>query len=304
MFFGAAAFIIAKFAMDATDGIVFSFIVSGFAAVFCGIWAAAGGDIRPPKSEGRARWIFAGHLISSVVGAGSLWSAIETLDPAVVSIVSRVEIVISLMLAGLFLRERFRPIEWLGAIVVIAGVVFMKVASTGSLLVFLDSANGKGFLFSLTAAAGYATSEVFAKAGTHSASPPAFAFYRNLGMTIIFGVLILLLGRDSLPEPRVWLIAAGAALGGPVIARVLWFEALRLMPLSKAVLLAQCHPLWTALLAWAVLGSVLSAQEWGGAAVILSGCAIVTMGGAVSRRAPALVPPIPSGPEESLPKSS
>ncbi len=293
MFFGAGAIIIAKFAMATTDGIVFSCIVSGFAALFCGIWAKIDGDLTPPKAEGKARWAFVAHVLASVIGAGSLWCAVELVDPAIVSIVSRVEIVISLALSGFILRERFRPVEWGGALVVIAGVVVMKLASTGTLALVFESTNGKGFLLALSAGAGYGSAEVFAKMGTHSATPPAFAFYRNLCMTFIFGAWLLVRGGFEIPEARVLGIIAAAAMGGPVIARVLWFEAIHLMPLSRAVILAQTHPLWTAFLSWLVLGTVLKTWEWGGAIVVLAGCVIVTLGGAASRRTPALVLPIP-----------
>ncbi|PCI32003.1 MAG: hypothetical protein COB53_12780, partial [Elusimicrobia bacterium] len=280
MFSGAAAFVIAKFAMHAVDGMVFACIVSGWAALFCGVWAKIDGNIAPPSSEGRLRWLFAGHVIASVVGAGSLWCAIDNLDPAVVSIVSRVEIIISLILAAIFLRERFRPMEWFGAVVVITGLVILKLASTGSLALVLESAHGRGFLFSLMAGLGYASSEVFAKSIAHTTSPPALAFYRNFFMMLLFGCWVAIRGGASMPEPRVWGIVAAAAVTGPGIARILWFQALRLIPLSRAVLLAQTHPLWTALLASFVLGTSLTAPQWGGAVVLLAGCVIVATGGA------------------------
>lgn len=294
MLFGAAALVVAKFAIAETDGLVFSFLITLFATLFCGLWAWADGDTAPPHATGKARWVFAGHVLASFVGAWSLWTSLAYIDPAAASILSRVEIVFSLALAGIFLGERFRPVERIGAVVAVGGVAAMKLASTGTLALVWDSAGGKGFVLAILTAAGYATAEVFAKAGTHSASAPAFAFYRNLCLSFLFAGILAVRGEVSVPGPRVWAVAAAAAVAGPVVARVLWLKGLRLMPLSRAVVLAQTHPLWTALLTWGILGTTLTRGEWGGALVLLTGCLIVATGGSVGRRVPAPVAPVPA----------
>jgi drug/metabolite transporter (DMT)-like permease len=299
MVFGSGALVVAKFALEGTTPLMFSFLVTLFAAIFCGAWAWAAGDTAPPKTGPRGRTAFLGHVAGSFVGSWAMWTAVSMLGPAVVSFLSRVEIVISLTLAGVFLGERFRRIEWLGALVTVAGVVMMKLAAEGTLALVAGSVTGMGFFFAVLTAAGYATAENFAKVSTHSASPPAFAFYRNILLAAAFAVVLAAKGEFHLPDARTCAVAAGAALCGPVLARVLWLGALRVVDLSRAVILAQTHPLFTALLSWVFLGETLRGREWAGAAVLMTGCVIVAAGGAkVGRRAPAPVPPIPSVAEE------
>lgn len=294
MLFGATSLVIAKFALDGASPLVFSFVITFFAAVFCGAAAWVSGDAAPPKTGGKGRAAFFGHVAGSFVGSWAMWTAIGLIGPAVVSFVSRVEIVFSLTLAGLFLGERFRRIEWLGAIVAVSGVVWMKLAAEGTLALVAGSATGPGFFFAVLTAMGYAVAENCAKASTHSASPLAFAFYRNLLLAGLFAAAALVRGEWTLPAPRILAIAAAAAFCGPMTARVLWLAALRRVDLSRAVVLAQVHPLFTAALSWLLLGTVFSAKEGVGAVVLMTGCLIVAAGGPkVGRRVPAPAPPVP-----------
>jgi drug/metabolite transporter (DMT)-like permease len=83
----------------------------------------------------------------------------------------------------------------------------------------------------------------------------------------------------------------GLAVSGPVIGRFLYMKSLSLMPVSKAALILQFQPIWVAVIAGVLIGTIPSPKEWFGGALIIAGCILLVRRARGSRQADSPVAP-------------
>jgi drug/metabolite transporter (DMT)-like permease len=109
-------------------------------------------------------------------------------------------------------------------------------------------------------------------------SNAAFLFYRNLFTVFIMLLLIFIQGKSFyIPDTITLVFAFGAAMLLPIFGRLTFLEAMRRINISRAVLITQSTPLFTALFAYIILNSVPTPTEWLGGAVIIAGVIIVKL---------------------------
>ncbi|MFP4012145.1 MAG: DMT family transporter [Spirochaetaceae bacterium] len=208
-----------------------------------------------------------------------------TTAPKASLIIATTPIVVAL-LSRAFLGERMTRRVALGGIVSFAGIVLLVVSDlrAGALV----EGAGLGDLLVLGAvfsAAGYIILTRSLSARLDSVQLTA---YQVIYGTVVF--LPLFLVRPSLPEPgTVGLQAIGALLFLAVFATVVAFlsynYALSQIPAARAGVFLNVIPLVTALVAWPVLGEVLTPVQAVGGALVLMG-----MTYANRRRRPAVAP--------------
>jgi len=103
--------------------------------------------------------------------------------------------------------------------------------------------------------------------------PFVIVFFRNLFGLIAIVPLILRAGVTSLKTDRAGLYSLRAAIG--IVAMVLWFYALSLVPLANATALSFSTTLFATLSAWLFLGEKMRIRRWAAIFIGVFGVLIV-----------------------------
>ncbi len=195
-------------------------------------------------------------------------SSLKLIEPATVSFLSRFEVLVTVVFAFIFLKERLRPIEIIGGIITIGGLIILKfktnmVISQAATLMILSS-----FFF--------ATAEIIIKKYINLVGTIRFIFWRNFFMIFIFyGILVYHNQPLSLPDNKTLFIIAIASFLLPVMGRLTYIEALKRIKVSRAALITQSMPLFTAIFALLILGTYPTPIEWLGGGLIILGVVVI-----------------------------
>jgi drug/metabolite transporter (DMT)-like permease len=229
----------------------------------------------PPRPVTRgAMALLVLHALLAGLGCVCWYTALGWMDVAVATFVGRSEVLVTVALSLLLLGERLTRLETLGGAVAIAGLVLMTLPLGRA----PEAAHATGILWILVGSFAFGGGEILAKPLLRTMSPTTFAFLRNVLLATGWTVVAFLTGVAEVPTWTVLLSAAGVALAGPVIARVLYLSAIRVIALSKAALVAQSMPLFAALVGFLALGTSPQPHEWAGGLVLLLGTLLVVRG--------------------------
>ncbi len=146
-----------------------------------------------------------------------------------------------------------------------------------------------GVVFAFCAALGFGTNQIFVRIATQRIPGPAAAFFSVVTGTVIAGTLALIFSFEDFkglpPIAFAWYIFL-AFLHHP-LARTLNFTAISMIGASRAAPLSAAAPVFSAVLAIAVLGERPSIVLYLGTLVVIAGMTLVVTGGRqASSRAP------------------
>ncbi|MCP4705095.1 MAG: DMT family transporter [candidate division Zixibacteria bacterium] len=195
-------------------------------------------------------------------------SSLKLIEPATVSFLSRFEVIAVLLFAFIFLKERLKLIELIGAFITIGGIFVLKfktniVISQAASLMILSS-----FFFAIA--------EVLIKKNINIIGTIRFIFWRNLFAILIFyGILIYHNQQVILIDYGTMFLTAITAFLLPVMGRLTYIEALKRIKVSRAALITQSMPIFTAIFALIILGTYPTLIEWFGGALIILGILII-----------------------------
>lgn len=206
------------------------------------------------------------------VGIYTQMKAVKMIEPATVSFMSRLEMVYVMILAYIFLKERLGRLEIIGGIIAIGGIMVLKLSAG------VEISNAATLMLVSTFFFGVA--EILTKKNVDKVGTMRFVFIRNLGAVVIFYLLLLYRGQAFiLPDSKTLLLIFIAALLLPILGRITYLQALSRINISRASLITQATPLFTALFALIFLGTVPTPMEWLGGALILMGVGLVRLSG-------------------------
>lgn len=217
-----------------------------------------------------------GFLVAVSTNLG--FAAVRFIDPGTASLLSRMALVFGLGFGLIWLGERLRAWEVVGAVLAIGGVMIVsfqpgEYLRFGSLLILAGT-----FLYALHAA-------LVKRYGGHIAFLDFFLF--RLVSTAGF-LLLLAVGQGALMWPGLagWLVVAATAVVDVVISRALYYLALRRLDMSFHTIILTVSPIVTMAWSFALFGSRPSPQEAIGGAAVLAGVLLVTAsrGGLLGRR--------------------
>lgn len=196
--------------------------------------------------------------------------SLKLIEPATVSFLSRFEVIITVVLAYLLLSERLRAFEIIGGMIALVGILVLKYRTNLAISHAATLMVVSSFLF--------AAAEIIVKKNIARLGTGRFLFYRNLFMVFISLGILFARGQSIYipPTKTVWLILAAAILL-PVLGRATYMEALKRINISRAALVTQATPLFTALFAFAILASMPTLTEWLGSALIVGGVVIIQL---------------------------
>jgi drug/metabolite transporter (DMT)-like permease len=197
-------------------------------------------------------------------------ASLKLIEPATVSFLSRFEVIFTVVLAYMLLKEKLTFLELFGGIVALFGVFVLKYRTN----IAVSHAATLMIISSLL----FGTAEIIVKRNIRKLGTGRFLFYRNLFMIIMFCVIMIIRHQKFyVPEGKILYLIFLAALLLPVLGRATYMEALRRINISRAALITQSTPLFTALFALAILGTYPSATEWLGGGLIICGVIIVQL---------------------------
>lgn len=206
--------------------------------------------------------------------AGNWFSAesVHRVSGALLAVLQRCEVLVVGLLAPLVLGERARPSFWIGSLVAASGLILLSTRA-GAGLGLGPNADPVGALCGLASAACFGTMTVLTRKHIRQLRPVLLNAAR-----LWLGVLLWFAIERSLPAgsltPSLVLYAALAAFFGPFLSRLAVMESAHHVPASTTVLASLVTPPTTLLLGFAVLGTLPSAHELMGGAIMLVGVAI------------------------------
>lgn len=198
------------------------------------------------------------------------WIGIKHLDPTVAAFISRLQTVVAILLGVWILKERFKLLEAIGGLAVLAGVIVIRISFDLSLSYWFWIMVLSGVLFGVT--------EIFAKQSVRSLSPIPLNFLRNSVIALVFLIDVSFTQGSLLDfQGLLWCVVAIGLLG-PFLSRLCFLYALSYIDVSKAVLVNQLQPFFVAATAFVAIGMIPTLREWLGGILILGGCATMIGG--------------------------
>ncbi len=236
---------------------------------------------RPNRS-----WVLSAFVLATMTIGGSvtLAAALPRLGAGVASTLLQLQVFFVALGAWVFLRERVGLGLLLGAAMAAGGVAVYALPGSDAAKI-----SSLGVILALGTVASFSGMLVWTRAVIRDLDPISL----NAGRLWVATVAMALWPgafRGALEMP--WqgvALAAGAAAGGPFIARISVMYSLRYIDAAKAKLWSMLTPVFTFLLVFLVFGTIPSAAEVIGGTLIVSGVFLPTLVRVVSAsRRPAL----------------
>lgn len=195
--------------------------------------------------------------------------ALATLEPALASVVSHTQILFVAVIAWMVLGERITPLLALGIAIALTGVAVMRIPQGATLQLELA-----GTAWALGAALAWASMQVISRLVIHRIQPIPVNTLRLWSAALILALLPGTVHGMIMLDARIWLLAAGAAMTGPFLARMLLMYAVRYIPASHSTLTTLAGPVIAFLLGYLVFGTIPSRIEIIGGLLVLGGIAM------------------------------
>lgn len=199
--------------------------------------------------------------------------ALNYTTPVNSAVDNQFEIIYSLILSAIILKERPTGKQIGGSLFILLGVILIVLKG--------GYTQAKGDFLILGSLWMFQVSHIFAKKLPADLTAPqiaaARAFYAMPALIVLLAALYLIQGPllfDS--NATLWGTLLGSAVVNYVIGNILWYHAIRNMDLSKATAIILCYPVFTFILSVALGQDTLSTYKILGMALAVGGAYMVT----------------------------
>ena len=196
----------------------------------------------------------------------SICQALNRASPTMLILLSRSEIIITMLLSWLFLKEIITARVWLAVVVIIAGIIVMKLNTLS-----FELNEWSAIIWAITAAFSFAVMQVLAKSIIHEINPQVLNVSRLASALVILWSLEEVRSSVTVLEFTEWQWLAMAAFCGPFVGRVSYTYALRYLTISKTVIIGSFSPVATLIFELLVFGTLINAYEAVGGTIMLAG---------------------------------
>ena len=243
-----------------------AFFVLAVATVEVAAFAGVRGQLhwRPARSH---FWFFAsiGFLIAAATVLS--YSAIAYIDPGTASMLGKTGIIFSLLLSVLWLRERLSRMQVIGAVLAVAGATVISyhpgaVVQWGALLI-------------LAATLLYALHTAVVKRWGGDMPFLDFFVFRLLFTSIFLFFFAAGSGHLVWPDAPTWLLLLLAGSVDVVISRALYYQTLRMFPMSIHTIILTLSPVVAIGVSLMLFGTFPGTQELIGGVMVLAGVVVV-----------------------------
>lgn len=218
--------------------------------------------------------VFYGHIACSFLAIWTFWEGTRLMNAGVASFSVRIELIFVLIISWIVFRERMTKFDLIGACLIFLGASLMgaKVTSFNEGGLSNSFFSSKGGLLMLASGASFAGAEAFANRLAGSIHSSSLVLWRSLALSGLYAIAMGFSQDVSVPTLVDGLVIALAAFLGPFLARIFFMEALPEIGLAKASLLSQLEPVVTTIVAWGILGELISPLDSVGGGLVLAGC--------------------------------
>ncbi len=241
-------------------------------------------DEAPPIAVGPTLKLAIAFAALSLAGNWFSSESVHRVSGALLAVLQRCEVLVVGLLSPLLLRERARPSFWVGAAVAVCGLIVLSTRA-GAGLGLGPNADPIGALCGLASAACFGAMTVLTRKYIRRLRPVLLNAIR-----LWLGVLLWFAIERAIPTHELTrsliTYAALAAFFGPFLSRLAVMESAHHVPASTTVLTSLVTPPVTLLLGFAILGTLPSAHELMGGAIMLVGVAIPVLHALRDDRAP------------------
>ncbi len=186
--------------------------------------------------------------------------------------------IVTMVLAAVFLREAMGPWQIVGSLIAFAGIVLIAVQ--GSLAILLGLKLGIGDLLVVVAAVTFAAYTILLKWAKFDLPrlPLLLVLLAGASMVTFPGWLVeIWLGQHSHLAFKGYIALAYAAVPGGALMYLFYNWSIDILGASKAGALNYTQMVFTAVLAWLILGESIAWYHVVGAAFIVVGVAIIEL---------------------------
>lgn len=210
---------------------------------------------------------------------GLLFEALHYTSAVNTGIINATYPIITLVLARIFLGESMGPGQVVGGLVAFAGVVLIAARGEFSTLIHFDFRIGDILvLIAATTLAAYTVSLRRAKFALDRLPLLVLILAGSAIATFPFSMVELWTG-DYAPdfEMSSLIVLAYVAIPGGALVYLFFNWSIEILGASRAGMLLYSQMIFTALLAWLILGETIAWYHYAGAALIVVGVAAVTV---------------------------
>jgi chloramphenicol-sensitive protein RarD len=267
---GSLATVIGKWNLEVISPLLLNCLIFSIAAV---LFAAVLLPARGPRHlfcHSPRGWLWIGLFGATSVGAlWAFWAGVQRMDPSLASLINRIEVFVTILLAVIFLRERLNRMELLGAAISIAGIIVMRAT--------LRVEYSSGFWLVLVGSVFFGITEFVSKIAVRYVASGVLACLRSALMAFVFWLVFWAVGEDFTGLQRVWPGVVALAVVGPIVARMAYLAAVRRIPVTKAAIVTQTSPVFVMVLAVLLLGQFPTLRELAGGILVLVGCVVMIL---------------------------
>jgi O-acetylserine/cysteine efflux transporter len=265
--FDSMHFVFARLMLDYMSPHVSVLYVLGVSTVQIGLFAMYQKklDVKPFLQN---VWFFAaiGFLIAASTNIN--YEAVAFIDPGTASLLSQTSVLFGLGFGLLWLKERFKPAQLLGALLAICGVFIISFQPAdymrfGSLMVIVSSGM-------------YALHAAITKRYGSTLNFVNFFFFRLLSTTVFLFLFSLSRQALVLPSPTAWLYILLTATVDVALSRTLYYTALRRLKISILTIVLTISPIASNIWSYMLFKTQPGVQQIIGGIAIITGVLIVT----------------------------
>lgn len=259
-------FVFARLLLPHISPRVSAFYVMGLATLAIGGYAALTRQLNFGVLRKHAGFFV---LIGLLIGGSTnlTYVAVDYVDPGAAALISQLSTPLSIVLSVIWLKEHFTRLKIAGAVLATLGAVIIALQPSnyfriGSLMIAIATT-----LYTFHTALVKRNGDVdFIN----------FFFFRLLFTTLSLFTFSAVQGALVWPSAEAWPLLLAVAAFDIVISRVLFYQALRRLPLSAHTLILMLSPVVAVLWSYLLFGVVPMPQQLIGGAVVLVGVLLAT----------------------------
>jgi len=265
---GTITYIITKYILTFMTEMDFLCWWYGLGLVFHAVYAMKTGSIPLEKLEPNHRGMLVLYVVLDAIATYSFFFSLRMMDPSVVSFFSQSQIIFTILLGFVFLREILEKREIAATGIIIAGMYIMTYRSAA-----VPLKGAVSLLFSFFC--GSICLVIVRKISSHVGAVTIGRLRTVVLFVLFLGVDIAMNGRVFVPLAPLFFVILLGAFFGPFLNVIAVYKSLEYIPAGKFAIFNSILPLFVTGAAAVFLHSFPGVRETFGGIIIVLGCIVL-----------------------------